>query len=126
MLRSYQTCLLLIKKIPAENPCHLWGGKRVAEAWDPQSGVLSVLLDGPEGVEETIVLATGHRPFRQVSVDGTPATFYYDAQQRLAYGKIVFKKDPVRLEVLPVDHDGTGIPEGPLEPDELHRYYEMP
>ena len=126
VLHPYQTRLILIRKTPGGNPCHLWGGKRIAEAWNAQKGVLSVLLEGPEGVEETILLVAGNHRFNQVSVDAAPANFYYDPQQRLTHGKITFKKGPVRLDALSVEDTGTGLPEVPLEPDDLHRYYAMP
>ena len=123
-MRPYQTRLLLIRKTPEERPCHLWGGKRIAETWEPATGTLSVLLDGPEGIEEEVVFATGGIPLKQVSVDGAPVPFAYDKRQGVAHGKIVFKMDPLRLEAFSAEDGDMAIPEGALQPGELAKYYE--
>lgn len=98
-LRSSQTRLFYIRTIPGNAPCHVWGGKRLAEQLDAGTGRLSLLLDGPEGVEDIVVLGTNGTTVTGISVNTKEAAFSLDKEQGLVHGNVVYGKKPLLLEV---------------------------
>lgn len=125
-LRSSQLRLFYLRTVSENSPYHLWGGKRLAEQWDPGTGELSLLLDGPEGVEEVVVLGTGGVTAKKILINTQTAVFFYDKEQDLVYGNVVFGKEPLRLEArfnaITPGSEGA-LPEKPIEPGALSVYY---
>lgn len=105
--------LFYLRRLADDGPRHLWGGKRISERWDAESGTLRVELQGPPGAEERVLLASGSRPVGEVRVNGDPGRFQIDSTQRLLHGLVRFGSGPVRLEIAQ-DPDSPGeLPEGP-------------
>ena len=127
-LRPYQTRLFYLRPVPETMPFHVWGGKRLAETWAADTGEYSLLLAGPEGLEDWIVLNTGDTSPGTVRVNDTNAPFFQDAKQGLLYGQVTFGRQPVlittRRSISSTPSDDTGVfPEKPLPSDDLTTYY---
>jgi len=127
-LRPQQLRLLHLRKAPQDAVYHQWGGKRISERWDPAARRFSVRLYGPAGLEDWVVLGTGGNTLGQVTVEGRPAEFYVDPDRGLAYGKVIFSREPVLLEtvVIPasgIPREGDLLPQSPIPPDELSTEY---
>ena len=126
-LRPYQTRLFYLRPARDASPLHLWGGKRLAETWDAASGTRSLLLQGPEGLEDWVVLDAGGNAPGQVRVNGEPASFFHDAKQNLVFGKVRFGREPLLLEARrdpAAGPNATGIlPEQAIPPDEINTFY---
>jgi hypothetical protein len=92
--------LFYLRELPHDGPYHLWGGKRISEKWDAESGKLTVELHGPPELEETVLVGVGKKQVEEVRVNGKRSPFFLDSDQRVAHGTVVFGLDPVRIEVI--------------------------
>lgn len=91
--------LFYLRRLPDDAPRHLWGGKRISERWDAESGTLAVELQGPVGAEMEVFLAAGAGAIGEIRVNGEPTRFDLDEPGRVIHGKVRFGAEPVRLEV---------------------------
>jgi len=97
---------------PASQPMHVWGGKRISETWDSRRRVLTVALDGPPGLRDTVCFtAPREAAIAKITVAGQPGEFALDPKQNLAHGEVTFATQPVRLEVHVADTGGSGLPQ---------------
>lgn len=96
-LAPYQLAIWYMRNVRDNTPFHLWGGKRLAERWDEKEKTLSVVLEGPAGLEDWVLLGTGGREISHVSMDNNTADFYRDPEGHLAFGKIIYTSSPATL-----------------------------
>lgn len=125
-LHSSQLRLFYLRTVPENSPYHLWGGKRLAEQWNAGTGNLSLLLDGPEGVEEVVVLGTGGATATEILINAQPAVFFHDKEQDLVFGNVVFGKESLRLEArfsATTPKSEGALPGKAIEPGALGKYY---
>jgi hypothetical protein len=106
--------LFCLRPVPAHGPCHLWGGKRIAEQWNPLAAELSCELHGPSGLEDLVILADPDRIVQEVRVQGKPARFLRDPASGMVYGSVVFADDPIRLEARCPPRGLSQLPEQPV------------
>ena len=66
---------------PADAPFHLWGGKRLSEAWDGKTRKLTFAVQGPAGLQDTVFLGGANHGLQQVLIGGKPAPFFFDPAQ---------------------------------------------
>lgn len=111
--------LFYLRESPKDLPWHLWGGKRISEHWDDRSGMLTVELHGPLGLEETILIGGSTDRIDEVRVNGKQMQFYLDSSQRVAHGKVTFEADPLRVEVKCAAAQAARLPEKPVAPVDL-------
>lgn len=109
--------LFAVRKTPADAPCHLWGGKRINETWDGNARKLTFTINGPSGLQETVVILAAKHGVQKVTVGGEPAAFFLDAAQGLAHGLVTFPSEPVKIEVICSPDGVGGLPEKPLVAD---------
>jgi hypothetical protein len=93
------TKLFYLRELPHDAPCHLWGGKRISHAWDAASGKLTLQLQGPPGLEESVLIGVGDKNVSQVRVNGKQSPFFLDSAERVVHGRVTFGRDPVLVEV---------------------------
>jgi hypothetical protein len=110
--RSLQ--LLSVRQLPTQGAYHVWGGKRLAEDWDPAKGQLTLCLQAPAGLCETVVLGSVGLGIRQVKVGGKEQPFCLDTAQGLVHGAVVFPAEPVKIEVLCASDCGERLPRAPI------------
>jgi len=96
-LAPYQLAVWYMRNVPDNKPFHLWGGKRLAERWDEKEKTLAVVLEGPAGLEDWVVLDTGGRKISHVAMGNNTADFYRDSEGLLVFGKIIYTGNPVTL-----------------------------
>jgi hypothetical protein len=82
---------------------------------------LTLRLDGPAGLEDTVFLGTAGEGISEVTVDGKAVAFYVDPESRLAHGKVIFKAQPITLVVQCAADGISRLPELAVPPDELTR-----
>ncbi len=112
--------LFYLRRLPDDDgPRHLWGGKRISEKWDAGSGNLTLELQGPPGVEDVVLVASGARPVGEVRVNGERGRFFVDAPQRVVHGRVRYGSDPVRIEVAVSPADRDKLPESPVPRSEI-------
>lgn len=116
--------LLNLRAQPAGPVYHQYGGKRISEQWDDSSRTLSLQLLGPQGLEDTVVLATDGVAVKEVFVDGAPATFFADPDSGTVHGAVVFAREPITLRVRCAEGNETSLTSRALEPSELTRFLE--
>ncbi|NUQ63260.1 MAG: discoidin domain-containing protein [Pirellulales bacterium] len=104
-----------------ETPCHLWGGKRIAERWDAAGRRLSVDLHAPPALEDLVVFWTGNRTVRRVLVNGQPGAFAVDPGGPMVFGKVRLTAPNTKVE-LECSSDGKwGLPTGELQAHEISK-----
>jgi hypothetical protein len=91
--------LFYLHPIDAEQPQHIWGGKRIEEQWDPAAKRLSVRLSAPAGVTDSVFLSPGAEPIAAITVNGKPADFAQGAEGTFLHGEVTFTHEPVLLEI---------------------------
>jgi hypothetical protein len=91
--------LFYVREAADGQPQHLWGGKRIAEQWEPAEQRLAVQLSGPAGLSDSVYLSAGSRPISSVTVNGQLAKFSLSPDGSLIHGPITFRTDPILLEV---------------------------
>jgi hypothetical protein len=109
----------LLRQQPAKKPFHVWGGKRIVETWDAKARRLTLKLDGPDGLQDTIFVGGARRGIKQVLVAGKPAEFFFDSTQSLAHGAVNFATEPVTVELLYSSDGVNRLPEKKVVPDAL-------
>ncbi len=102
--------LFCLRAKPADAPYHVWGGKRIAENWDGDSHQLSLTIDGPAGLKETVYIGAGNRGVRQVLVAGKPSEFFLDSAQGLVHGNVTFTSEPLKIDVICSPDGANGLP----------------
>lgn len=122
-LQPYQMKVVYLRNVSKTPIVHVWGGKRIQENWDAVRGKFSLQLDGPAGLEDTIILYTNSEKIGEIRVDNEPMQFYSDPERGLIHGKITYGKSPCLLEVCPAEKESEGLPVRALTPDEIGRYY---
>ena len=119
-LDPYQLALWYMREVDKGRPFHLWGGKRLAEEWNATEKMLSMLLQGPTGLEDWVILGTGKDIFSHVSVNNEPGDFCYDPDSQLVFGKVIYTKGPVLLEAYCKSMENSGdLPVRTIMPDML-------
>jgi hypothetical protein len=122
-LAPRQTRLLYVREAPEEALYHQWGGKRLSEAWDPETNTLRVALQGPVSLTDRVFLGCGDLGVAGVTVNGEPAEFFVDKDRGLVHGPATFGREPLLLEAVGV-RDGThALPEKAVEPDPVTAQY---
>jgi hypothetical protein len=111
--------LFCLRAAPQNAPFHLWGGKRISEHWDAAARKLTLAVQGPAGLHETLFLGGANHGLRQVLFNGYPAAFFFDPAQGVAHGKVVFTSKPLTLELLCSPDDANHLPHKPLPPPPL-------
>jgi hypothetical protein len=106
--------LFYLRPVPEHAPYHLWGGKRIAERWNPADAALICELHGPSGLEDFVVLADPDRTIQEVRVQGKPARFFRNPASGVVFGQVVFAADPIRLEVRCLPRGPSKLPEQPI------------
>ena len=109
--------LYCLRATPSDGPFHLWGGKRLSEAWDGKSRKLTFTVIGPAGLQDTVFIGGASRGVHQVLVAGKPAPFCFDAAQGLAHGQVTFAAEPLEIEVLCSPERANGLPEKRITAD---------
>lgn len=103
--------LVYLRQLPVEGVCHLWGGKRIAEHWDSRKQKLTVSVQGPVGLEETLCFASVARGIQGVTVGGKPAPFFFDRTHGVVHGTVTFTGEPLEMEVSCSQSSANGLPE---------------
>jgi hypothetical protein len=93
----------------------LWGGKRLTETWDNAGKKLNVVLDGPAGVRESIMLVARDTTINEVLVNGEKQPFFFDASQGLVHGIVTFGAEPLRVEVRCSESGASVLPQKAAE-----------
>lgn len=106
--------LYCLRALPPQRVCHLWGGKRISEEWDAARLKLTLTIQGPCGVQETIAFADASRSIEAVWIDGNNEPFFHDPTQGLAHGTVTFGLTPLRIEVLVSRNTADRLPTRPL------------
>ncbi len=106
--------LFCLRPVPEHGPYHLWGGKRIAEQWNPADAELTCELHGPSGLQDLVVLADPDRAIQEVRVQGNPAKFFRDPASGVVYGQVTFAADPIRLEARCLPRGPSQLPEQPI------------
>ena len=113
--------LLYLRQLPSEGAYHVWGGKRLSEVWDRQGRKLTLTLQGPAGLQDSLFLGCSGQTIAQVLVGGAREPFSFDPVQGLAHGKVTFTSKPLKLEVLCSARAGDRLPEGTVPVGPLGR-----
>lgn len=111
--------LFSLRRPPAADVFHLWGGKRISEAWDAKARVLNLEVHGPVGLQETLIIGGAGEDIQQVRVGGKPAAFSLDPVQRIAHGAVTFTSKPLRLEVVCSTNRHDRLPAAAISPSPL-------
>lgn len=98
-LESYQIRAFYLCVKPDHSVFHLWGGKPISEDWDVSTQTLTLKLDAPEGVEDTIVLYDSKGIVKNISVNDQTVEFYYDPDKKVAFAKVRFAHEPIIVKV---------------------------
>ena len=106
--------LFCLRPAPTNAPFHLWGGKRISEVWDGAARKLTLTLQGPAGLQDTVFLWAAKQGLQEVVVAGKPAPFFFDPTQGLAHGLVTFTAQPLRIEVLCSQDGANRLPEKPV------------
>jgi len=111
--------LLYLRERPGGVPYHLWGGKRISEAWDASGQTLSVEVHGPTGLRDVVFIGVGDQDVREVKVGGKRAAFAFDPSRRIAHGRVRFGPEPIRIQVMCSKSLATKLPEQAITANEL-------
>ncbi len=95
-------------------PFHVWGGKRISERWDARKRKLTVEVQAPAGLQDTIFIGVGRHGIQKTTVAGQQADFSFDPAQGLAHGPVTFTPKPVKIEVHCSPDRANGLPEKPV------------
>jgi hypothetical protein len=106
--------LFCLRQLPPEGAYHLWGGKRLSEVWDDQTRKLTLTIQGPAGLQDTIFVGCVSQGIEQVSVGGKREPFFFDPAQGLVHGKVTFTSQPLKVEVLCSPSAANGLPDSPV------------
>ncbi len=98
--------LYYLRQLPPEGPYHLWGGKRISEVWNPQQRKLTVMIQGPATLQDTVLLECAKYGVQEVRVAGKQEPFFFDPACDLVHGQVTFTCEPLKLELL-CTPDGT-------------------
>jgi hypothetical protein len=113
--------LFCLRSAPAKAPFHLWGGKRISEHWDGKAGKLTLTVQGPAGLRDSLFLGGTDMGLEQVLVNGKPAPFFFDPAQGLAHGLVIFPSEALKIEALRSRDGVNRLPEMRLSPVALDR-----
>jgi hypothetical protein len=105
------SCRLLVLRRQPSTPHHVYGGKRITESWDPAGGTLTLELDGPVGLAESVLIATAGRNISRVLVAGVEKTCTAKVDAAMVRVPVCFRNDPIRVEV--VLGSGAALPPSP-------------
>lgn len=106
--------LFCMRQVPAEGAYHVWGGKRISEEWDGKKRRLTLAIQGPAGLQDTLLIGCGKEGIEQVNVSGKGEPFCFDAAQGLVHGKVTFTSQPLKVEVLCSSNAANALPESPV------------
>jgi len=106
--------LYYLRPAPTNAPFHLWGGKRISEAWEPTAGRLTLTVQGPAGLQDAVLLSGLTRGLKDILIAGKPAPFYYDPSRGMVHGLVTFTSDPLQIEVHCSPDGGNRLPEKPV------------
>lgn len=87
------------RAISLDKPYHIFGGKRISEKWDKDKNILSVILDAPAGLEDTVVIGTGNHSVKKVTVNSNEVNFTYDSTKKVVLPKVVYSSKPILVEL---------------------------
>ena len=107
--------LFCLRQPAAQAPYHLWGGKRISEVWDAKARKLTLLVQGPPDLRETVYIGTAKHGVQRVAVAGNQAAFFFDPDQHLAHGTVTFTAEPLTVEVICSSDGINRLPEKSLE-----------
>lgn len=113
--------LFYLRKLPADAPFHIWGGKRISERWNARRLKLTLEIHGPAGLRDTIFIAAAKRGIQKVVVAGQPVDFFFDPIQGVAHGPVTFASGPLKVEVLCSSDAANKLSEQQVIPDPLVR-----
>jgi len=103
-----------LPKLPVDGAYHLWGGKRISEEWDGKNRKLMLTVQGPAGVQDTLVVGCGNQGIKELAVNGKQEPFFFDAAQGLVHGKVTFTSRPLKIEVLCSPNSANALSESPI------------
>jgi hypothetical protein len=118
--------LFILRQIPANAPYHLWGGKRLSEAWDPGRRKLTFEVQGPAGSQDTVFIGGANYGIEQVLVAGQRAAFCFDPAQGLAHGPVTFSSGPLKIEVFCSTDHANRLPETAASGDAVDSWRARP
>jgi hypothetical protein len=110
-----------LREKAADMPCHLWGGKRLSEVWDGRQRKLTVEVQGPAGLRDTVFLWSGKPGIEKILVAGQTAAFAFDPVRGLVHGQVTFRPEPLRIEVFWSTNQVAQLPEAPVLGDPIAR-----
>ena len=100
-------------------PLHVWGGKRISETWDRKQRKLTIELQGPPSLQDSIFIRQGGLAIERILVDGKESPFFFDASQALVHGEVTFKSTPSKVEVHCLPQSTNQLPAKNVTPDAL-------
>jgi hypothetical protein len=118
-LAPHQVRLLYVRETPENAPYHLWGGKRISEDWDSETQRLSVRLQGPVGLEDTVFFGVAGKGIQRVAVNGAHAEFFADPAGEIVHGRVTFGREPITVDLTSTPDGPSRLSENPVTPDEL-------
>ena len=93
------SCRLLVLRRQPSTPHHVCGGKRLAESWNPAGGELTLELDGPVGLEESVLIATAGRNVSRVLVRGVATNCKAAVEAAVVRVPVCFRNGPIQVEI---------------------------
>jgi hypothetical protein len=111
--------LYVMRERVADVPCHLWGGKRLSEVWDAGKRKLTVEIQGPAGLQDTIFLRCAKPGIEKILVAGQSAAFSLDPVRGLIHGQVTFGTEPLKIEAYWSANRVNQLPEAPVKGDSI-------
>lgn len=111
--------LFSLRQLRANEPIHVWGGKRISENWNSRKRTLTFEIQGPPELKETIFITGMGSAVAQVFVDEEPAAFSFDPTQNLLHGEVTFTPAPLKIEVRYASDSTQHLPEKSVSPSPL-------
>ncbi len=113
--------LFFLRQTPRAGAYHVWGGKRISETWDSRKRKLTLMIQGPAGLHDTLFLGSVNQAIKQVNLGGKPEPFLFDPAEGLVHGKVTFTAQPLKVEVFCSASAANELPLSPVPASPLGR-----